>query len=615
MNTSTHTRCAGLAAVASLVGFLVLLAGCEHAASAPVAPVRTATKPPSREDELALAHFKQTISPILEQRCYACHGDGEQKGGLALDALTDRAKILENPALWLKVLRNTRSHIMPPPDRTQLTTEERATLEQWIKTAGFGLSADQPDPGRVTVRRLNRTEYRNTVRDLLGVDFDVEQTLLPDDVGYGFDNIGDVLSISPIRMEKFLTAAQAVIDKGVPVNNKALSGQLVMADEFHSEDGQDGQHLSFYQYQEVVHAFQARKAGDYRVIVSSKIDGEAQPVDPQHAKVTWKSDGKEFRQFEYIWNDALYSVDDNIVHWDAGAHKLSFAIEPVYPDLQPLRTKMEYRIIGVTVEGPLDPKDWELPATYHRFYVRDEPPPATDAPGRRAYAREVLEKFATRAYRRPVAADTLDRLVAIAEQVYDLPNTTFEKGVAQAMLAVLASPRFLFHLEEAAPAAPGERFPQVDEYTLASRLSYFLWSSMPDEELFRLATGGQLRKNLAAQVKRMLADPKAQALVENFPGQWLQSRNVLSIPIDAPVVLASERAPVSPVAADTPSPALAGADVPPAGFPGRGGRGRGGPGAFTPPDLAAVGVPPAPAADGVVAANGAALPGPTPDPA
>jgi hypothetical protein len=564
---------------------LLTVVGCKQTAeSAPVAqPAAVAAAPIAAPPvvivpaETAVAQFHQKIEPILKARCYDCHGDGEKRGDLAFDKLTAE-RIAQDPNLWLKVLKNTRAGLMPPLDTNNpLTADERAALETWIKGSAFGLDPAQPDPGRVTVRRLNRTEYRNTIRDLVGLDFDVDVSLPPDDVGYGFDNIGDVLSISPMRMEKYLAAAQSVIERGVPQSNKSIGSQQAMAEEFLSEDGQDGQHLSFYQYQEVSHKFQAKVAGDYRIIVSSKIDGEAQPVDPQVAKVTYKSDGKAIRQFEYPWNDALYSVDDQIVKWEAGEHRVSFAIEPLYPELQPLRTKMEYRLIFVTVEGPLAEKDWELPANYRRFYSRDLPP--TDAAGCRTYAREVLEKFATRAYRRPVAADTLDRLVTIAEQTYSVPGTTFEKGVAQAMVAVLASPRFLFRIEEAGPVAASGPFPEVDEYSLASRLSYFLWSSMPDEELFALAAKGELRKNLQTQVKRMIADPKSVALMENFPGQWLQSRAVMDMPINTADVLAAERAPALAVAAVAEAAAPADPAALGRGAAGRGARGARGAGA------------------------------------
>ncbi len=159
---------------------------------------------------------------------------------------------------------------------------------------------------------------------------------------------------------------------------------------------------------------------------------------------------------------------------------------------------------------------------------------------RRAYAQELLEKFATKAYRRPVDAKTVDRLVAMAQEVYTQPGKTFEAGVAHAMVAVLASPRFLFRLEKPEGATTSSATAYVDEYSLASRLSYFLWSTMPDDELISLASRGQLRQNLAAQVKRMLADSRSEQMVRNFSGQWLQTRDVEGTSIDARTVLARD---------------------------------------------------------------------------
>ena len=145
-----------------------------------------------------------------------------------------------------------------------------------------------------------------------------------------------------------------------------------------------------------------------------------------------------------------------------------------------------------------------------------------------------MRNFATKAYRRPVDDQTVDRLTALAETVYSQPGKTFEAGIAHAMEAVIASPRFLFLMEASAPgASPNDAWSQIDEYSLASRLSYFLWATMPDDELTRLAARGELRKNLAAQVKRMVDDPRSEALVENFTGQWLQTRDLGNIAIDA----------------------------------------------------------------------------------
>ena len=160
-------------------------------------------------------------------------------------------------------------------------------------------------------------------------------------------------------------------------------------------------------------------------------------------------------------------------------------------------------------------------------------------PERRQYAREILGRFATRAFRRPVDDRTLDRLVAVAEGIYRQPGQRFEQGVARAMVAVLASPRFIFRVEATEPkqAPSAGKYPYVDEYSLASRLSYFLWSTMPDDELTRLAERGELRKNLARQVKRMREDSRAEALTRNFVGQWLQVRDVEGFTINTRAVL------------------------------------------------------------------------------
>ena len=512
-----------------------------------VAPLLSCAAAAAESREPALAEFHQTISPILSAHCYECHGDGAKKAGVAFDELTTKDQILRNPQFWYKVLRNTRSHMMPPPGETPPTPGEQLALERWIKTAAFALDPAQPDPGRVTVRRLNRTEYRNTVRDLLGVDFDVDVALPPDDIGYGFDNIGDVLSLSPTRMEKFIEAALGVVEKGVPQDTVVIPTQTQLPTDFVTADGtQNAEHLSFYQVRKVTHRYTAKTAGEYRVIISSKVDGDSTP-DPQRVRVTGLSDDKEFYSEDFHWSDAEYFTHERTVHWEAGEHDMSFVTQPLLPELKPLRTKMEFKILYLTVEGPLDRKGWEQPKNFRYLYPRDVPP--TDLAERRAYAHEILGRFVARAFRSPVSPETVDRLVDLAEKTYSLPGNPFEKGIAQAVVAVLSSPRFLFHLENAEPLAPGQTYPKVDEYTLASRLSYALWASTPDDELLQLASKKELRKNFRAQVQRLLADPKAKAFGENFSGQWLQSRGVLDTPINSADVMSHEagRPPAAPV--------------------------------------------------------------------
>jgi hypothetical protein len=203
------------------------------------------------------------------------------------------------------------------------------------------------------------------------------------------------------------------------------------------------------------------------------------------------------------------------------------------------------KIVSVQVRGPVEPEKWGRPHNWERFFTKDAPAAVAD---RRAYAVEVLSRFTTKAFRRPVDERTIERLVSIAEAGYMDKGKTFEQGIAQAMVAVLASPRFLFRTEESVPPASGRQDSgqrdaggtNIDEYALASRLSYFLWSSMPDDELLSLAAKGELRKNIAPQLKRMLADPRSEALVSNFVGQWLEARDVDGISIDGRAVLARD---------------------------------------------------------------------------
>ena len=238
--------------------------------------------------------------------------------------------------------------------------------------------------------------------------------------------------------------------------------------------------------------YSADADGDYRFALELAVDG-AFTFDPGRCTVVFKLDDRELLRETYAWQDYKsyhYSYQE---HLTAGDHRLSFEIEPLTPPEKQL-TSLDFRIVSLKVQGPLDPKYWTRPRNYDRFFPRDEPP-QTD-PERRQYAREILGRFATKAFRRPVDDRTLDRLVAIAEGIYRQPGHRFEQGVARAMVAVLASPRFVFRVEATEPKAspPATKHPYIDEYALASRLSYFLWSTMPDDELITAGRAGRAQK-------------------------------------------------------------------------------------------------------------------------
>ena len=473
---------------------------------------------------------------MLENYCYGCHAEGAKKGNLILDEFKSDADMLGSHDLWWRVLKNVRAGMMPPPKKDKPSEEEIAALEKWIKYSAFQIDPEHPDPGRVTLRRLNRVEYRNTIKDLMGVDYRTDEEFPPDDTGYGFDTIADVLTISPLLLEKYMEAAEKVVQQSVPTVSKMIRERTYGGASFRGEDT-NGERMTFYRAAKVTNTVRAEQAGTYRLHVNLIVSG-AFDFDPGRCNLVFKVDGREMLRQEFKWQDN-HKYDFKFEEkWEAGGKALTFELEPLTPESEK-KTSVDMRIVAVKVEGPLEEEHWVRPNNFERFFSKDVP---ADAAERRAYAREVLARFVTKAFRRPVDEKTIDRLTSIAEEAYGAPGKTFEEGIGRAMVAVLASPRFIFRVEDVKPASADAPWGPIDDYALASRLSYFLWSTMPDETLLSLAERGELRKNLAEQVKRMMKDPRSKELVENFAGQWLQTRDVEGISIDARSVLARENA-------------------------------------------------------------------------
>ena len=496
-----------------------------------------------------VSQFRKDIQPLLAEYCYDCHGEGMSKGNVAFDELKSDDALLDHQ-LWSRVLKNVRVGLMPPAKKPQPTAEERKRLENWIKYQAFGIDPNNLDPGRVTVRRLNRVEYRNTIRELMGVEFDTNVEFPPDDTGFGFDNIGDVLTVSPMLLEKYMTAATAIVADAVPTVSRVVSERTLPGSRFRHLDangrGEGNRRgdqretmfsTSYYETNAVSTVFKAEQAGTYNLTLRLAVKGEFD-FDPGRCRVTFRVDGHEELQKEFGWYDNKTFPFEFEQKWSAGEHRLALEVQPLTP-VEQKQFSLEMRIVSVTVRGPTEQKFWTQPKNYDRFFTRADAP--TGQAERRQYAREILASFTTKAFRRPVDDKTVSRLVTLAEGIYGKPGKTFEAGIGYAMVAVLSSPRFLFRIEESEPARAGAAFAAVDEYSLASRLSYFLWSSMPDEELFRLAARGELRKTLPAQVQRMIEDARSEAFVKNFTGQWLEARDVDGISIDARTVLARDK--------------------------------------------------------------------------
>lgn len=505
---------------------------------------------------------------ILQEHCYACHAEGSNEGGFALDELLAGDASHAAKERWHKVLKKVQANLMPPPEEGELSDEESHSLESWIKYSALGIDAQDPDPGRVVIRRLNRVEYRNSVRDLLGVDYDTESNFPADDTGHGFDNIGEVLSMSPLLLEKYVDAAKEIVSSVVPVVPGVIRRQEIKGNRFRldaqslveainrsgpqrgANDEQSASELfelSYYQKATAKTNFTVELGGMYKIRLNlvAEEDYVDNQFDENSCRFVFALNDDELIQREFSRrNDVAFEIDFSR-DLQPGDFTLSASVTPLSD--KPQIRNLRLQIVSVEVFGPDDEKYFDRPDGYSDFFAKDVP---EDADGRRAYARELLQPFASKAFRRPVDDDSLGRLVALAESVYS-EGATFESGIAKAMTAVLASPQFLFREETTTERLndsqkSSSQYPLVDEHALASRLSYFFWSSMPDDELFALAEAGKLRDQLERQVERMLADPKSQAFSENFVGQWLRSRLVESIQINTAAVLSREPKVVDP---------------------------------------------------------------------
>lgn len=487
--------------------------------------------------------FSGKIEPLLENYCFGCHGDGAKKGGVSLDAYREDAGHLSDVALWHRVWRMLDSELMPPAKKEKPSLEERKQMQDWIVRAVLRLDASRPDPGRVTIRRLNREEYRYTVRDLLDVDFDATDAFPADDTGYGFDTVGDALTISPLLLEKYLDASQEIIRKwGEMVAPRAPVIRIAPEDLVGGEGNiRTAKRMPLREAVAVRADRSFDEGGRFRLRAEGRVLGAATGREAK-ASLVVVVNGKDVLRQPLSGDQRGAGVIEAEVQLPAGESSFVLRMEPSGPasGVPPpvadgAQGDAALAVATVQLEGPLDGKRLEYPPPYRKFFG-DAPAPKNPT-GREELARKLIRRFADRALRRPVDDATVDRLMGIARQTWAQAGASFEEGIAQMMTAVLALPRFLFRAEaQPSPDDPGRTMP-LDDYALASRLSYFLWSSLPDDRLYELAAKGQLRGELRAQVDRMLADPKAERFVRNFVGQWLQTRDVEAVAIDARRVL------------------------------------------------------------------------------
>lgn len=482
--------------------------------------------------------FAEGGVPFLEKHCVSCHGKDKQKGDFALHEFRDDLSVLRARKRWRDVVELVRSGEMPPDDKPQPSAEEKQRF--LASVAGVFAKADsgKADPGRLTVRRLNRTEYNNTIRDLLKIEFRPADDFPSDDVGHGFDNIADVLTVSPVLMERYLDAADKIAEQAIPLS-AAKPPKRTMSARFCEPASANVPQSRFRPL--TASETDAVKSGPLHTPARITADGDYIMRARLYAK---SADGKPVRVAMMLTGGAIAkpSPAGEMAGLDGAALgnlKRAHILKSVEitakseQDAQTIEAKVS-RMEGVeriAVAAFKPPAGQPAPTIFVEWLEYEGPMDTRNAatksllvvtPGKSQpeQTREVLARFAPRAWRRPVSNEELDRLCKLVAYAMG-HNDTWEEAMRRAVSAILASPKFVFRLEPDDRPENPEPHP-VNEFQLATRLSYFLWSSCPDEELLQLAAAGKLLASLDAQIKRMLQDPHADAFIQNFALQWLQ---------------------------------------------------------------------------------------------
>jgi hypothetical protein len=493
------------------------------------------------------------VEPMLGEYCSRCHNDIDNIAGLSVDDLkADDIRTGAHAAQWEKILRRVAAGEMPPHGKTQPAPELRAAFVNWLDTSRAGYLAANPDPGRATLRRLNRVEYANAVRDLLALDVDFSRELPADNSGFGFDNIADVLSVSPTLMERYVTVAGKVgrMATGLNSRREVVTTWQVPKDGSTQNSGvpgwneRAGANLPLASRGGYAQRYYARYDGQYDISawLNSNTNNETDRLVEDKVSVRVPMSAGSHLVALSFRRTIAPSEAVQVLHNDTD--KVPLPLEA--PRLLPLDVWVDgklaktlsvpsYRmhprysqqnfprdVLQIDVAGPFEAKG--VPETASRravFLCRPRKASEEDA-----CATKILTTLARRAWRRPVGGFDIAPLLRIYAE--ERKASDFEHGIEAALEAVLVSPEFLFVVERDPQGALPGSVNRVNDLELATRLSLFVWSSIPDDRLLTLAEQGKLSQPavLNAEIARMLADPRAMALTTNFAGQWLYLRNL-----------------------------------------------------------------------------------------
>ena len=521
---------------------------------------------PSAQQPAPPAKSAQPSSPIgavsaassqrqtLDRYCVTCHNQRLVTAGLKLDD-ADVANPGAGAEIWEKVVRKLRTGIMPPPNMPQPSMDDRVALLSWLETSLDKAATAKPNPGRTeTLRRLNRTEYQNAIRDLLAVDIDAASLLPADESGHGFDNV-TVGDLPPALLDRYISAAQKISALAIGSTQTSLQSDIIRVPPDATQEGHvEG--LPVGTRGGVVFPYTFVQNGEYdlQIYLARGYSGDVDGLkDPQPHEIKVLLDRTPIGEFTVQrpenGDDSL--IDKNLkirVPVTAGPHQVGVTFVKNSSSLletgrQPLQSRFNERrhprvtpaISQVSVTGPYAPQGADDTPSRHRIFVcrpafakgSGEAGPSTSE--ETACARRILSALIRRAYRRPISEADLERPMAFYRE--GKSERDFEAGIGKALTAVLVNPEFLFRVEADPAKTPAGAAYRISDLELASRLSFFLWSSVPDDALLDAAIRGELRRPevLERHVRRMLADPRSYNLASNFAGQWLRLRNVTSV--------------------------------------------------------------------------------------
>lgn len=448
-------------------------------------------------------YFEKSVRPVLMKYCADCHDPSDPQIDVKLLQAKTADDISQSRQIWLSAAHQLRNRTMPPADEPQPAEKERLKIADWIETYLRETACDQgPYAGRVLPRRLNRTEYDNTIRDLFGLELKFSEKFPNDGAGgEGFDNNGETLFLPPILMERYLEAAQQILDSAIitpPLQKSYTSEQFLPAVSDHEQSQRTvkaGHELS------VIESIYL--TSDYEIKIKLQLP------EKKSTPLVIKIDGIKAHQFNLKdKGEQTVSTDVRLMR---GLHSVTLAVP---------ENNQEVKIQSLTLTEQRKPANQEKKQLHQRIFQVD----GKDLPQNRESAVKVIRQMARKAYRRSLTTGELDQLMQLYDRAAER-NDPYEERIKLALKAVLVSPHFLFRTE-AAPDSP-DREP-ISDFELATRLSYYFWASTPDAELLDLAEKNELHKPsvLSEQVTRMLADSKARALSQLFTEQWLGTKDV-----------------------------------------------------------------------------------------